>query len=150
MENIFQDFKEWFELLNKHKVKYLIVGGYAVAFHGAPRFTGDIDVFIHSEKKNVKLLLSALEDFGFGNCGLTAEAFLKPLQIVELGVPPVRIDIVTSIQGVDFEEAWEGRDQGDYGKVRVFFISKDHLIRNKKSAGRKKDLADLESLGVEE
>lgn len=150
MENIFPDFKEWFELLNKHKVDYLIVGGYAVAFYGAPRFTGDIDVFIRREPENVKRVLTVLEEFGFSDPRLTSEVFLEPGLIIELGLPPVRIDLVTSIGGVEFEEAWPDRITGRYGNVEVAFIGQEHLVRNKRFTARKKDLADLESLGVDD
>jgi len=149
MENIFPDFKEWFELLGKRKVEYLIVGGYAVAFYGAPRFTGDIDIFIRTDHENIARLLTALDDFGFGDSGLSAEILGTPGQIIELGLPPVRIDIVTSIQGVSFDQAWPNRIVGRYGDTEVTFIGERDLVLNKRAAGRKKDLADLESLGVD-
>jgi len=144
------DFRDLLELFNSHKVKYIIVGGYALAFHGAPRYTGDIDIFVASNAKNAERIFSALEDFGFGSVGLTSADFNKPGQIIQLGVPPVRIDIVTSISGVSWEEAESNQVKGIYGDIRVQYIGREQLIVNKKSVGRKKDLADLEALGEDE
>jgi len=95
-----QDFKDLLELFNAHKVEYIIVRGYALAFHGAPRYTGDIDIFVKPDDENATRIMSALEDFGFGSVGLVAQDFERPRQVVQLGVPPVRIDIITSISGV--------------------------------------------------
>lgn len=143
------DFRDLFELFNSSKVKYIVVGGYALAFHGAPRYTGDIDIFVSPDTKNAGRIMSALEKFGFGAVGLSATDFKKPGQIIQLGVPPVRIDIVTSISGVAWNEAFSNRVEGSYGDVRIHFIGRNHLITNKKAVGRKKDLADLEALGEE-
>ena len=144
------DFRDLLELFNFHKVKYIIVGGYALAFHGAPRYTGDIDIFVASNAKNAERIFSALKDFGFGSVGLTSADFNKPGQIIQLGVPPVRIDIVTSITGVSWEEAESNQVRGNYGDIRVQYIGREQLIVNKKAIGRKKDLADLEALGEDE
>ena len=144
------DFRDLLELFNSHKVKYIIVGGYALAFHGAPRYTGDIDIFVASNAKNAERIFSALKDFGFGSVGLTPADFNKPGQIIQLGVPPVRIDIVTSITGVSWEEAESNQVKGNYGDIRVQYIGREQLIVNKKDVGRKKDLADLEALGEDE
>ncbi len=144
------DFRDLLELFNSHKVKYIIVGGYALAFHGAPRYTGDIDIFVASNAKNAERIFSALKDFGFGSVGLTPADFNKPGQIIQLGVPPVRIDIVTSITGVSWEEAESNQVKGNYGDIRVQYIGREQLIVNKKAVGRKKDLADLEALGEDE
>ena len=144
------DFRDLLELFNSHKAKYLIVGGYALAFHGAPRYTGDIDIFIESNAENAARIFSALEDFGFGSVGLTPADFNKPGQIIQLGVPPVRVDIVTSITGVSWEEAESNRVKGSYGDIVVHYIGREQLIANKKAVGRKKDLADLEALGEDE
>lgn len=142
-----QDFKELLELFNSHEVDYMIVGGYALAFHGAPRYTGDIDIFVKAGKENAVQIMAALTAFGFGAVGLSAADFEKPGQVVQLGVPPVRIDIITSLTGVTWEEAESGRSPGKYGDVPVFYIGRNQFISNKRAVGRKKDLADLEALG---
>jgi hypothetical protein len=144
-----KDFKRLLELLNGHKVEYMIVGAYALAFHGAPRFTGDIDIFVHLSPENAQKILSALADFGFGSLNLTINDFQNPDSVVQLGVPPVRIDIITSITGVTWEEANKGKIKGLYGNVPVCFLGREQYIINKRATGRKKDLADLESLGEE-
>lgn len=144
-----QDYKELLELFNGHKVEYMIVGAYALAFHGAPRFTGDIDIFVHPSPENAQKILSALADFGFGSLNLTIEDFLNPDSVVQLGVPPVRIDIITSITGVAWEEADKGKIEGLYGNIPVHFLGREQFIANKRAIGRKKDLADIESLGEE-
>lgn len=143
------DFKELLELFNAHNVQYLIVGGYALAYHGAPRYTGDIDVFVKSDSENASLILKALNDFGFGSVGLKIEDFTNKDNIVQLGYPPVRIDIITSISGVSWEEAYKSREKGNYGDVPIYYIGRDQYIINKKASGRKKDLADIEALGEE-
>ena len=140
------DFKELLVLLNAHGVDYLIVGGYALAYHGAPRFTGDLDVFISTTPVNAGKVYSALNDFGFGSVGLTPEDFSRADHVIQLGVPPVRIDFVTTIDGVDWTVAWAGRNHGEYGGVPVYFLGKSEFIKNKKAVGRLKDLADVEAL----
>ena len=144
---IHKDFKELLELLNSHKVEYLIVGGYALAFHGAPRFTGDIDLFVKPEDANAKRILSVLDEFGFGSLNFSESDFTSPDNVVQLGVPPVRVDIMTSLTGVSWEKAEAGKIRGSYGNTGVFFVSKKDLIANKKALGRTKDLADIEALG---
>jgi hypothetical protein len=134
------------ELFNSHSVEYLVVGGYAMAFHGAPRFTGDIDLLIKSDNANAKRVLASLSEFGFGSLGLSEADFVSPRNVIQLGVPPIRIDILTSLSGVEWQKAWAGRVAGDYGGVSAFFIGKTELIVNKKALGRKKDLADIEAL----
>lgn len=144
-----KDFKELLELFNGHKIEYMIVGAYALAYHGAPRFTGDIDIFIKPSIENAQRILSALADFGFGSLNLTIEDFQNPDSVVQLGVPPVRIDIMTSITGVTWEKADQGKVKGLYGDIPVHFLGREQYIANKRAIGRKKDLADLESLGEE-
>jgi len=144
-----KDFKELLELFNGHKIEYMIVGAYALAYHGAPRFTGDIDIFIKPSIENAQRILSALADFGFGSLNLTIEDFQNPDSVVQLGVPPVRIDIMTSITGVTWEKADKGKVKGLYGDIPVHFLGREQYIANKRAIGRKKDLADLESLGEE-
>jgi hypothetical protein len=144
-----KDFKELLELFNGHKVEYMIVGAYALAYYGAPRFTGDIDIFVQPSLENAHRILSALADFGFGSLNLTIKDFQNPDSVVQLGVPPVRIDIIASITGVTWEEADKGKQEGLYGDVLVHFLGKEQYIANKRAIGRKKDLADIESLGEE-
>ena len=144
-----QDFKELLEVFNAHKVKYLIVGGYALAFHGAPRYTGYIDIFVKPDAENASRILDALNEFGFGSVGLQEEDLKTPNKVVQLGFPPVRIDIITSISGVSWDDAFKKDDKGEYGNVPVNYIGKEHYVLNKRASGRKKDLADLEALGEE-
>jgi hypothetical protein len=141
------DFKELLELFNKHKVEYLIVGGYALAFHGAPRVTGDIDLFVRPVRANAARILAALNDFGFGSLNLSEEDFTTPGMVVQLGVPPVRIDIITRLSGVSWEKADAGKVPGSYADTPVYFISREDFVANKRATGRKKDAADLEALG---
>jgi len=142
-----EDFKDLLKLLNDFNVEYVIVGGYALAFHGAPRFTGDIDILVKPHSQNAENIIKTLEAFGFGSLGLTKEDFVKLDNVIQLGVPPVRIDILTSISGIDWEAINTGKESGTYGNLPVYFIGLQELIVNKKASGRKKDHADLEALG---
>jgi hypothetical protein len=144
-----KDFKELLESFNVHNVEYMIVGGYALAFHGVPRYTGDIDLFIKPDKKNARRAMDALDEFGFGSVGIELSDLAYENKVIQLGVPPVRIDIITSISGVTWKEACSSRVKGQYGDVPVYYIGLDQFIENKKSIGRKKDMADLEALGIE-
>lgn len=144
-----QDFRELLELLNRYDVEYIIVGAYALAHYGIPRYTGDIDIYINPDKNNAGKILLALNDFGFGSLNLSSDDFCQPERIIQLGVPPVRIDIITSITGVTWEDAFRNRIPGHYGNLPVFFLGQDEYIANKRATGRKKDLADLEAMGVE-
>lgn len=141
-----KDFREFCSLLNEEKIDYLIVGGYAVAFHGAPRATGDIDILIRPEHEHVERLLLAIERFGFPSLGVTSEYLLARKKILQLGRVPVQIHIMTSITGVDWKEAWESRQKGVYGGVPVLFIGLSALIANKAAAARPKDVADIKAL----
>ena len=142
-----KDFKELLELFNAHNVEYVVVGGYALAFHGAPRFTGDIDLLVKPDSKNAQRVLAALKDFGFGSFNFSRSDFVGLGNVIQLGVPPIRIDIMTSITGVDWEKVQTGKVAGNYGGVVVHFLGKKEYIANKKAIGRKKDLADIEALG---
>jgi len=144
-----EDFREFLELLNAHEVQFLIVGAYALAFHGAPRFTGDIDVFVKPDNANAKRIINALADFGFSSLDLTINDFKDQNKVIQLGLPPVRIDIITSISGVTWEEADASKEPGLFGDVSVSYIGKKQFITNKRATGRKKDLADIEALGEE-
>jgi hypothetical protein len=142
-----KDFKELLELFNAQKVEYVIVGGYALAFHGAPRFTGDIDLFVKPDADNAQRILAALSEFGFGSLDLSENDFTSDENVIQLGIPPVRIDIMTSLSGVEWEKAEAGKVPGRYGDTKVYFIGREDFITNKKTLGRKRDLADLEALG---
>jgi hypothetical protein len=132
--------------LTARNVKAVVVGGYAIAFHAKPRFTKDIDIFIEPSADNARALLLALDDFGFGGLDLSVTDFTTPGRVVQLGVAPNRVDLVTAIDGVTFVEAWAGRVQGRFGSQTVFYLGKAELVRNKRAAGRPQDLADLEAL----
>jgi hypothetical protein len=144
-----QDFRDLLALFNAHNVDYIIVGAHALAYHGAPRYTGDMDLLVRPDPENAQRILQALNEFGFGSLGLVAEDFATPGKVIQLGVAPVRVDIVTSITGVTWEDAAAGQVQGKYGNVPVRFIGRKEFILNKQALGRKKDQADLEALGVE-
>ncbi|HEY5372703.1 MAG TPA: DUF6036 family nucleotidyltransferase [Polyangiaceae bacterium] len=139
------DFREFLQCLNARNVRYLIVGGHAVSFHGYPRFTHDVDVVVIPELANAHALLGALRDFGFGEVNLTAEDFTRPVTVA-LGRAPHQIDIMTYIKGVDLTEAWQQRVHGLLDGADVFIISKAHLIANKRAVGRPEDLADIARL----
>ena len=140
-EGLFSRFQKH---LNQHRI---VVGAYALAYHGAPRFTGDLDLYVKPCEENARRIVSALTDFGFGSLGLGIEDFTTPGKVVQLGVPPVRVDLITSITGVSWEEAVAGHAAGTYGDLPVPYLGKAELMRNKRALGRKKDLADLEALG---
>ena len=147
--NVQPDFRELLALFNERKIEYIIVGAYALAYHGAPRFTGDIDIYVRPTPGNAKRIIESLDSFGFGSLGLTADDFQKPEQVIQLGVPPVRIDLITSITGVSWEQADAGKVAGKYGDVDVHYLGLDQYTQNKRATGRKKDLADLDALGEE-
>lgn len=141
-----KDLREFVELLNDKGVKYVVVGGYAVAYHGHPRFTGDIDLYVEPVADNAERILAALSAFGFGELELAVRDFTDPDNIVQLGLPPNRIDLLTSISDVTFDQAWADRVSAQLDGVPVAFISKELLLRNKRASGRPKDLADLTEL----
>jgi hypothetical protein len=141
-----QDFKEFFQSFSQHEVEYLLVGGYAVGYHGYPRATMDIDIWVASNPENARRIVAALEDFGFGGQVLTEELFLEGDQVIRMGLPPMRIEILTSISGVEFQDAYDQRIEDVLDGVPVKLISLHHLKANKVAAARAKDLADLEEL----
>lgn len=141
-----QDFREFIESLNDNQVRYLVAGGYAVAFHGYPRYTKDIDIWVDKSPNNVEKLIIALAQFGFASSGLTAEDFQEPDQIIQLGFPPNRIDLLTSLTGVSFEECYTKRVTLDIDGLKISFIDLEDLKANKKATARYQDLADLENL----
>ena len=140
------DFKEFLRLLNAHRVEYLLIGGYAVGYHGYPRATVDMDVWVAVHPSNAEKIVAVLQEFGFDPPDLSPELFLQAWQIIRMGVPPVRIEIATTISGVDFAECYAQRIEDHLDGVPVKLIGRDHLKRNKKAAGRHQDLADLEHL----
>ena len=144
--NIQKDFEELLELLTKHKVKYLIVGGYAVAFHGYPRFTNDIDIFYEMSEENVRKITECLVNFGFSYSEVNGKLFLKKGNIIVIGVEPLRVDFINEIDGVEFNEAWKNRIKGKYGSVSVNFISRTDLIKNKSATKKIEDKLDVEKL----
>jgi len=140
------DFKEFIKSLNDNGVRYLVVGGYAVALHGHPRYTRDLDVWVELGQENAARLIRALDQFGFGSLGLRIEDFLDPDQVVQLGYPPNRIDILSALEGVDFKGCYEARVETMIEDMAVNFIDLQNLKKNKKATGRLQDLADLEGL----
>jgi len=140
------DWKEFLQLLNSHGVEYLIIGGHARGLYGIPRYTRDIDIFLRRSEANASKVTLVLQDFGFASLGIAANDFLAPGRIVQLGVEPYRIDLLTSISGVGFDEAWSDRVIGDLDGVPAAFISLRAFRKNKLAAGRPRDLADLADL----
>jgi hypothetical protein len=140
------DFKEFLQLLNAHHVEYLLIGGYAVGYHGYPRATADMDVWIAIHPHNAERIVTVLKEFGFDLPELSADLFLKENQIIRMGVPPVKIEITTTISGVTFEECYTERVVDVLDGVEVNLIDLKHLKINKKASGRHKDLNDLENL----
>ncbi|MFH1185367.1 MAG: DUF6036 family nucleotidyltransferase [Chloroflexota bacterium] len=140
------DFSEFIQSLDDNAVRYLVVGGYAVALHGHPRYTKDIDIWIDLTPDNAHRLIDALDQFGFGSVGLKPADFLEADQIVQLGYPPNRIDLITGLSGVDFSVCFDERVEVTVDGVQVNFISLENLRKNKKAAGRHQDLADIENL----
>lgn len=139
-----KDFREFIKLLNAHNVRYLVVGGYAVALHGYPRYTKDLDIWILVDPANAVNMTNALRDFGF--TGLIAEDFLVPDEFVQLGYPPNRIDIITSCEGLDFATAYSRREKVKVDELEVNFIDLDSLLVNKRAVGRPQDRADIANL----
>ena len=142
--NFPKDFKEFVELLEKNKVEYLIVGGYAVGFHGHPRFTGDLDIWLKISEINSSNILHTVNEFGFASLGLTKQDFLTPENVVQLGYPPLRIDLLTDIDGVTFEDCFPNRQEVIQDGFKYNFISYDDLLKNKKASNRHKDKDDVD------
>ena len=146
MAKLQADLREFIVLLNSREVEYLVVGGHAVAFHGHPRYTGDIDLLIRTTSINAERVLRALHDFGFGDLQITARDLLESGHVLQLGHAPNRVDILTSISGVDFDSAWKARIPTELDGQPVSMLSLQHLLENKRSSGRPKDRADLDKL----
>ncbi|MCK5801510.1 MAG: hypothetical protein KAI66_01700 [Lentisphaeria bacterium] len=141
-----KDYEELLELFNRHDVRYCIVGAFAVALHGRPRYTKDIDILVDTTPTNAGRVLAALDSFGFGALELTVEDFSHPGQIIQLGFEPLRIDILTAIAGLPFDEIWQDRVVARYGETNAVFIGLDDLMKAKRLANRSQDRADLEVL----
>jgi hypothetical protein len=144
--DVHNDFKELLALLNAHKVDYLVVGAFALAHHGAPRYTGDLDILVKPDEQNAKRILDCLNEFGFSSLSLQVSDFLEPDQVLQLGVAPVRVDFINSLTGVTWQEAFDSRSKGTLADVLVYFLGKDAIFKNKKTLGRPKDLADIDAL----
>lgn len=141
-----RDFKEFIELLNANEVKYLVVGGYAVALHGYPRYTKDLDIWIELSPGNADRILSTLEKFGMGSLNLKPIDFLEENQVIQLGYPPNRIDLLTTLKNLKFEDCYRSKVNVAIGDVKVNFIDIENLKKNKLATGRPQDLADAENL----
>jgi len=138
------DLREFIELLNSRRVEFVVVGGHAVAFHGNPRYTGDIDFLVGQDARNSERLADVLREFGFGE--VAADTFTAADRVIQLGRPPNRIDLLTTISGVSFEEAWGSRVPAELDGLPVTFLGRDALLKNKRASGRPKDLADVDEL----
>ncbi len=141
-----KDFKEFIELLNRKGVKYLVVGGYAVAAHGYPRYTKDLDIWIENSEENARMILAVLDEFGFGDLEIDVDDFIEPQHVIQLGLPPNRIDLVTSLTGLSFSECYESRVTFCLGNLGVNLIDVESLKKNKAATARPQDLADLDNL----
>ena len=144
--NLQKDLREFVELLNAHDVHFVIVDAFALAYHGHARYTSDIDLFIETSNENAERILRAVRDFGFDDIGLTQEDLTHKDQVVQLGVAPNRIDLLTVLSGVSFQDAWASREIGEIGDLKAPFISRALLKQNKLASGRSQDLVDAEHL----
>jgi len=144
-----RDFKEFLQLLNLKKIEYLVIGGYAVGYHGYPRATGDLDIWIAVNERTAMKMVEVLKDFGFNSPELQKELFLKEQKVIRMGVPPMRLEILTSIDGVAFKTCFNNRIIEDFGDLKVNFISKGDLLINKRASGRPQDLVDFDKLQIE-
>ncbi len=146
MKQLSNDLREFIHLLSTKNVEFLIVGAWALAFHGRPRYTGDLDIFVARDPQNADRLMAVIAAFGFGGIGIERTDFLQADYVIQLGQAPNRIDLLTGISGVTFEEAWQSREYGNLSGVDVAFLSREHLIKNKRAANRPKDQGDVELL----
>ena len=145
-QSLSRDFREFLQFLNEHAVDYLLIGGHAVALHGYPRATSDLDVWIGVSEVNAQRLTKALQRFGFDLPEVTPALFLQPDRIIRMGVPPNQIEILTGIDGVQFSDCYPRRVTLELNEVPVCVISSEDLKINKRASGRNKDLADLDEL----
>ncbi|OGU12487.1 MAG: hypothetical protein A2X61_02590 [Ignavibacteria bacterium GWB2_35_12] len=146
MTRIPQEFKEFLQLLNLHKVEYILLGGYAVSYHGYPRTTNDIDIWISFKKENIEKIKVVLNAFGFGLPENYLDEFWEFGKIIRMGMPPLRIELISSASGIDFDKSYQDCIKDEFDGIPINIISIEHLKLNKKASGRKKDLNDLENL----
>jgi hypothetical protein len=144
--NLEGDFLDFIDLCNKHQVKYLVIGGYAVSIHGYPRSTKDLDICIELSSSNANKMISVIQDFGMASLQLKVEDFLVPHFFTQLGYAPIRIDIMNDIDGVDFEEAWNNKKIVSINNINFNFIGYNDLLKVKEKSGRPQDLADIHKL----
>lgn len=144
--NLSRDSKEFIELLNSRGVDYVVVGAHSLAFHGRPRYTGDLDILIRPTNDNAAKLMEVLSGFGFGDAGFKEADLVQPAQVLQLGRPPHRIDLLTGLTGLSVDEAFADKLAADIDGLPVFVLSRENLIRNKRAVGRPQDLADLADL----
>lgn len=144
--NSANDFLDFIGCLNRNSVEFVLAGAYAVAHHGSPRATGDLDVWIRPTPDNAVRTLAALRDFGFGSLEIGAEDLLSG-KVIQLGRAPVRIDLLSTLDGVSSDEIWDEKESGKFGDAEVHFLGRETLLKNKRAVGRHKDLADIEALG---
>jgi len=140
------DFDEFCALLLDRRVEFVVVGAHALAVHGAPRFTGDLDVLVRPSVENAERLLAAIHSFGFPDIPMTAAQLVEPRTVLEMGVPPVQIHVMSGVDGVTWDEVWNGRMDAPFGSRIVPFIGRAEFLKNKRAAGRPKDLADIAAL----
>ena len=140
------DFEDFIQFLNQYEVDYMIVGGYAMAFHGSPRYTGDLDIWIDISESNAEKMILVIKAFGFSSLGFKKEDFLKENLINQIGYPPLRIDILTNIDGIDFKEAYTQKQVIEIEDLKANYIGLRDLIQNKKTSGREKDIIDVKTL----
>jgi hypothetical protein len=141
-----KDYEEFISCLNKHNVKYCIIGAFAVAFYAKPRYTKDIDILVEPGEDNARRILKVLEEFGFGELSISIEDLMQKGNILQLGYEPLRIDLLNKLEGFQFQDIWQNRVTGDYGSEKVYFIGLDDLIKNKKMSARPSDKIDIELL----
>ena len=141
-----QDFVDLLRAFAAHDVRFLIVGAYALALHGRPRATGDLDVWIDATPENASRVLAALADFGAPMDQVNEDDFSRPGIVYEIGVAPGRVDILTQLTGITFDEAWRGRVRHAFGDWEADFIGRQDFLRNKRATGRAKDLGDIEGM----
>jgi hypothetical protein len=141
-----KDYEKFLSLLNKHSVKYCIIGAFAVAFYAKPRYTKDIDILVESSKENAQKVLKVLKDFGFGELVISIEDLTREGNIFQLGYEPLRLELLNMLEGFQFQDIWQNRVTGEYGSESVYFIGLDDLIKNKKMSDRPSDKIDIELL----
>ncbi len=146
---IHPDFSDFIAALNQNKVEYVLVGAFALAYLGFPRFTGDLDIWIKPSSSNAQALINALASFGLQSLALTEQDILSE-DVIQLGYPPVRIDILTTLDGLTADEIWASRQTGTFGKDTIYYLGREAFLKNKRAIGRHKDIADLETLGETE